>query len=154
MANHGYISSKKNLKKDEVYKDLQEINQRRFNGLLSIKEDPEWDGCWYISFKQKTGYESGFIIWIESKRKLEHRHGDLWIFYLEIVFAHELGFKYKGMISDECCSEKWKPVPKKYPTYKKYLESRYSNFIKKDPKLGRACLKDELNYMPKKLRKF
>lgn len=116
MANHGFITSRFHFKKDEVEKYLHEINQRKFKGLLKI-EDSEWaTDAWFISYDDTLIYKHpvGFNIWIESKRKLEHRHTHGWGFYLEVVFSSELGFIYDGMISDECCEERWKPTPKKY----------------------------------------
>lgn len=150
MANHGYISSKKNLKKDQVYKDLQEINQRRFKGLLNIECAKGWsDNAWEISYHESgEKHLKGFTIWISSKRKLEHRHEDFWVFYLEIVFSHELGFKYNGKISDECCDEKWDPDPNKYPTYKSWLETRYSHLKNKNLELYSELINMEMQTCP------
>lgn len=158
MANHGFVTSRFHFKRDEVLKYIQEINQKRFNGLLKI-EDSQWgpDGSWFISYQDpKWDNPIGFNLWIASKRKLEHRHTHGWGFYLEIVFSSELGFIYNGLISDECCQERWKPEPKKYPTYKKWIESNYSHLKKsknkKYKKLYGQIIKDEMNHVPKPLR--
>jgi hypothetical protein len=160
MANHGFITSRFHFKRDEVLKYLEEINQRRFNGLLKIEDSEYADDAWFISYDDTLIYKHpvGFNIWIESKRKLEHRHTHGWGFYLEVVFSSELGFIYDGMISDECCEERWKPTPKKYPTYRKWLESRYSHLKKsKDKKmktLYTSLIKDEMSYVPKPFREL
>jgi len=153
MANHGYVSSKKFLTKAQVLQDLQEINERRFNGLLKI-EPSEYGskGSWFISYQEKKWkYPVGFNIWISSKKKLEHRHTHGWGFYLEIVFSSELGKKYGGKISDDCCPEKWDPDPKKYPTYKSWVESSLKH-IKKHKIMYKSLYTLEMTTCPKALR--
>src|SRR5208282_1954153 len=116
MANHGFITTKKNLNAKRVLEDLKEINQRRFKGLLKI-EDSNWGskGSWFVSYQDpKANFPQGFNIWLTSARKLEHRHTHAWAYYLELSFAEELGAKYNGTMSDEGHDKKWKPNPKKY----------------------------------------
>src|ERR1700727_681283 len=103
MANHGYITTKKNLSAERVAKDLEEINQRRFKGLLKIEDGAYSDkGSWFISYLDpKENHAQGFNIWLTSKRRIEHRHTRGWYFYLELVFSEELGAKYDAVFTDD-----------------------------------------------------
>jgi len=154
MANHGYISSKKHFNKKQVALDLQEINERRFKGLLKIEDGYCGSkGAWFISYQDKDKeYSKGFNIWIASARKLEHRHTHVWIYYTELVFAEEMGAKYDGIMSDEGINDKWKPCPKKYPTYKAWLDILHAYSKKHNPKIYKRLFKVELSYAPKELR--
>lgn len=58
MANHGFITTKKNFTPKQILIDLQEINQRRFKGLLTI-EDGAYGGI------KEVG---SFHILIQNKR--------------------------------------------------------------------------------------
>lgn len=148
MANHGYVTSKKHFKKEEVLAHLKEINNRRFKSLLKI-EDSQWgdNDSWFISYQEPgKDYPTGFNIWIASKKKLEHRHTHGWAFYLEIVFSSELGAIYDGKISDDCCDEKWDPEPNKYSSFKEYISIRYSHVNKR---LADPIIKIEMLTVPK-----
>ena len=158
MANHGFIVSKKNFKADQIRKDLEEINRRRFKGLLKI-EDSQWGdkGAWFVSY-QAEGWEypTGFNIWITSQRKIEHRHAHGWGFYIELVFVEELGAKYNATFSDEGISNRWKPDPAKYPNYKAWLSIQYEHSKNSKNKAVRVMAKQviasELKMVPKELR--
>lgn len=124
MANHGFISSTRTLDKDQVLLDLQEINNRRFGGKLAITFNGKE---WHIHYpSEKYVYGQGFLLWIRSPKKLEHRHTIMWGYYLEIVFAHELGTKYNGKLSDEGVGGTWKSDVAKYPTYKSWVDEQLS----------------------------
>ncbi len=154
MANHGFISSRKHFVKEQVILDLQEINERRFKGLLKI-EDSNWgkNGSWFISYHiNGQDYPVGFNIWIASKRKLEHRHSGMWAYYLEIVFSEELGAKYNGILSDEGHNNKWKPDPNKYDSYRSWLDELYSHIKKSNPNAYKKLTQFELKYAPLELR--
>lgn len=153
MANHGYITSKKNFKKEQILLDLQEINERRFKGLLKI--ETLFDGKqWLIYFgEEKDKYINGIDFWLASRRKIEHRHEDFFLYYMEVVFSEELGKKYDGILSDEGIDDKWKPNPKKYPTYKSWLKLKYSsNYWIKNNELAQECMECELAHAPEELR--
>jgi len=153
MSNHGFISSKKILKKENVLEDIQEINQRRFKGLLNI-DSSNWgsNGAWFINYldpKVKSA-PSGFNLWIRSIRKLEHSHGIGWIFYLELVFANELATKYGGKLSDDAFSGVWEPDVSKYTTYENYIKMQKSQFGDEIPiKLINELMEIEMRSMPK-----
>lgn len=153
MANHGFVSSKKHFKAKQVAKDLQEINERRFKGLLKI-EDSHWgeNGSWMISYQvEGHSYPFAFNIWIASPRKLEHRHTHGWAAYVEIVFAEEIGAKYNGDMSDEGVSGKWKPNPNKYSSYKAWLDLLWAHVKEKNPAVEKL-INEELEWAPKELR--
>lgn len=128
MSNHGFVSSKRNFKKEQIILDLQEINQRRFKGLLTIV-DSKWgdNGSWFISYPEHS-HPNGFNIWIRSAKKLEHRHTHGWSFYLEVAFSEELCYKYNGILSDEGITEKWKPDPSKHLTYTDWLDDKFGYY--------------------------
>lgn len=147
MANHGFITSKKNFKKEQVIKDLQEINLRRFDRKLTISSD--FDTEWFISH---GGY--GFYIWISSPRKLEHRHASGWLYYLELVFAEEMGKKYNAIMSDEGSDEKWKPRPEKYPTFKSWLDILYGHSKIKHPESYKTMIDLEMETCPRGFKKY
>lgn len=154
MANHGFITTKTFLKKEKILEDLQEINNRRFKGLLKI-EDSNWSnkGSWFIGFQQEGWLNpEGFNIWIRSPKKLEHRHSRTWAYYLEIVFSTELAAKYDGILSDEGHDEKWKPDVKKYPTFQSWLDSCYCNLKKNHPKSFKQMVDLEMEYCPEELK--
>jgi len=120
MANHGYVTSRRNFNKDQVLSDLHEINQRRFGGLLTIENDPTTSEL-FILF---DNYQA-FSMWISSNKTLEFRHQLGWGFYVEMIFRNELAAKYDGLISDEYDGrkEKQKADPNKYPTYRTWVEA-------------------------------
>lgn len=154
MANHGFITSKKNFNAEQIRKDLDEINQRRFKGLLKI-ENSQWGtkGSWFISYKSDDQeHPHGFNIWITSLRKIEHRHTHGWAYYVEIVFSEELAAKYNGTISDEGISDKWKANPLKYPSYGAWLMVLYGHAKKINPKMFRSVYQMEWKLAPKELR--
>jgi hypothetical protein len=154
MANHGYITSKKHFKEEQVLEDLKEINKRRFKNLLSIEDSAYGDkGAWFISYQDKGwDYPRGFNIWIRSARKLEHRHSRNWGFYLEMIFSEELGAKYNGTMSDGGFSGTWKPEPEIYVSYRSWLEIRYEHIKDSDSELYNNLISMEMKYAPKKLK--
>lgn len=154
MANHGFVSSKKHFKKEQVLLDLQEINERRFKGLLKIEDGAYGNkGAWFVSYQDKGwNYPVGFHIWIRSARMLEHRHTRSWGYYIELVFAEEMGAKYNGIMSDEGISEKWKPEPGKYSSYSTWLDILYEHAKTDVPDLYKRVFKSELNLAPEILR--
>jgi hypothetical protein len=157
MANHGYITSKKFFKKDKIYSDLCEINKRRFNNLLHVddlEEDTgENQGDWRIFYKNKEQQiDTDFHIWLISSSKLEHPHcWDNWGRYLEIVFAHEIAYKYNGMLSDDCCADKWKPEPLKYSSYQSYIDLNCGHVKERNIKSYNTCVDLYLECCPKEM---
>jgi hypothetical protein len=135
MVNHGYITTKKKLTAKRVLEDLQEINQRRFSGQLTIEDGVygEDKGGWFVSYtdpKQTPSFPQGFNIWLTSQRRLEHRHSHGWYFYLELFFQEELGAKYDAVFTDEGHGDKWKPNPSKYSTYEDWLKVYHEHSLK------------------------
>lgn len=156
MANHGFITSKKNFNKEQVRKDLQEINERRFGGLLTI-EDSDWgkNGSWSISYKDdRLDYPLGFNIWLCSPKKLEHRHSRGYAYYLEIVFSEEIGAKYNAIISDEGHSDKWKPNPQKYSKFMDWMDILYGHAKISMPDAYNSIVSMEKKSIPKGFEDF
>jgi len=151
MANHGFITSKKTFKPEQVLQDLQEINDRRFKGLLTI-EKSDWSklGSWFIGYQAKDWENpEGFNIWIRSPKKLEHRHSRAWAYYLEVVFSGELAKKYNAILSDEGHEDKWKPDTEKYPTFRAWLDVLYGHIKEAHPISYKAMIDLEMLYCPK-----
>jgi hypothetical protein len=153
MANHGYITSRRHFKAEQIEKDLQEINERRFKGYLTIQPDSGCSekGSWFVSYNDNL-YTTGFNIWIESQRKLEHRHTSGWGYYVELVFCEELGAKYDATMSDGGISDRWKPCPEKYPTYRAWLDISHEMYMKRDPTGCLEMIGREMEFAPKELR--
>jgi hypothetical protein len=127
MSNYGYIHSKTPFKKDELRNHLNNINIRRFKGLLEIIE---LDNGWTIQYSNPYDsiYFLGFDLFIKSDYELEHGHEFGWAFYLEIVFSHELATIYNGQLSDDYDLEDVRePNVNKYPTYQSWLNVRTSH---------------------------
>lgn len=151
MANHGFITSRKNFDKKQVALDLQEINERRFGGKLKI-EDSEYgkNGSWFISYiDERIEYPRGFNIWITSPKKLEHRHSYGYAFYVEIVFSEEMGAKYNATMSDEGHGDKWKPLPSKYKKFMDWMNVLYGHAKKSNAKAYKAITDMEIKSIPK-----
>lgn len=150
MANHGFITSKRFWKKEKVYHDLCEINKNRFNNLLSIKD--HGNGFWSINYDDGRGYPVGFDLWISSTRKLEHRHPhNTWAGYLEIVFVHELAGRYGAILSDESSKDRWQPNPKKYSSYKKYIDIWCGHVKNKNIESYTKLVELYISFCPKEL---
>ena len=131
MANHGFVTTRRILRFDRVHADLSEIVQRRFKGKMQINGPHEEDGVvmWVMQPCKESisGIVHGFQVWLSTSRKLEFRHPfNDWAFWAQVVVINELGARYNGIISDEGVSEKWKPDPKKYPTYKSWADARHA----------------------------
>ena len=115
MSNHGYVTSKRWFKADQIEEDLKEIVSRRF-GFIPIKRD---DNGFAIGF----GYPYEVEMWVENVHKLEFRNPmPQWCWWIQTVIQNELAIKYNGIISDEGVSEKWKGKANKYPTYDDWLD--------------------------------
>ena len=166
MSNHGYVTSGRIFKSDEVNSAINEINQRRFGNKLTIEHDKHgwFVGCkifnkgYDIKKKSKVKYEMGFDLWIETKRKLEFQHNiDDFVWYVESVFINELAHKYNGMISDDGVDEKWKPDLTKYKSYRQYLACRSASYGKiNKPAYFAAKMVERISYsmVPKEMRKY
>ena len=128
MANHGFITTRKNLTIDHLMAMINEINLVRFKGKLSVSLR---DSVAIIALSESETMEIPF--WLASKRKIETRHsfnGDMgW--WVSSVFTNEIALKIGGTISDEGVSEKWKGSPDQYPTLKSWLDSIYRTRLSK-----------------------
>lgn len=143
MANHGFLTTRKQLTPEGVDRDIKEILERRFRGAVTVefhdsglKEPPKkefavWAG-WHFKPKEgllKDGYRFEFSAWLNSRRKMEFRHPPSdWAWWAQMIVQDELALKYDGTISDEGVSERWKATPekiKKYFHYRDWVTKRW-----------------------------
>lgn len=157
MSNHGWISTKANLKIERVAAHLDEINCRRFRDKLTIEEISKAE--WHIKYNE-TRPSSPLVweycsLWICSPRRIEFRHPhNSWIYYVQVVFTEELAQALRGKLSDEGLPPPaWEPHPEKYPSYKSWIDILYANGKNHLSKIQyEDLIGPELNYAPAELR--
>lgn len=114
MANHGFITTKRQLTVEKLKAALDEINKRRFRGLLELP--PDGDSGFVITVKDLVERP----IWVASRRKIEIRHscgGGDFAWWIDAVVLNDLALAFDGVISDEGVGDKWRGVENKYPRY-------------------------------------
>jgi len=154
MSNIAFITTRKHLKSYDIPSLLSQINDKRFDGKLTIKLV---DGGWNVSFLENgldTG-KYGFGFWFHSvspkKLAVKWPHGP-WMTYVFVVFKQELAALTNGVLSDESEPGTYLPTPNKYPSYKSWIELSCSR-IKKSPYYDEH-LKIEMGYAPKGMEKY
>lgn len=165
MANHGFVTTRRKLTWEKVDADIREINERRFDNILSIEVEKERkkNAIHYYFLAPAGMHEFGFSIWLVSPHKLEFRHPhSQWGWWAQVlVYTEELAAKYNGTISDEGVEEKWKGDPKKYPTFMSWTRSFHNRPMPKDitpeiaeqaRKAGEYLTKLEWDRLPKLLK--
>jgi len=130
MANHCFVTTRKRFKHEAVTADLQEINERRFNGALLIEPyeatESNYGNGWMIGV---VGCHDWLNIncWLTTSRKFELRHGpggDIrWWF--EFCIQNDLALKYDGWISDGGVEGRWKGKENYLLTFADHLERMY-----------------------------
>jgi len=123
MANHGFVTTNKWLTQDKVKEDIEEIISRCFKNKIFLVING--DNSFSIGFE----YPWNITCWFENCHKVEFRNpAPDWCWWIMFVIQNELAIKYNGLISDEGTGEeKWKGIPNKYPTFKSYLNGRFSH---------------------------
>lgn len=161
MGNIAYITTKKHVKFYDILDLLNKINQKRFDGKLTITQGYEGSGlnkqdtsidAWKIGHLELTDY-----LWLhcDSPKKLACKHPhNPWMSYVFVVFLEELGALTKGICSDEGVTERWKPRPKKYPSYKAWIEVLYSYTRKSRPAAFEEIMKFELACAPEGMENY
>jgi len=149
MSNIAYITTKKHVKSYDILSLLGKINNKRFDGKMTISEN---NYCYKISYSEFCDY---LEFYIKSPRKLSCSHPhDPWMSYVFVVFRQELAKLTNGMLSDEGVEETWKPNPKKYPSYKEWIGLIYQNTRKENPKAFKSIMSVELEYAPKGMESY
>jgi len=112
MSNHSYIITRKNLSPTAIDENLNDILNRRFQGIFySTMRGENWQiGCDELPDTNQ--------FWLKTRRTLEFRHAmPDWANWLEAVIQNELASKYDGYIKFEGVSGKEEPQKDKFPTY-------------------------------------
>jgi hypothetical protein len=167
MANHGFLTTRKQLTPEQVDRDIKEIIERRLGGIIKVtfdtyKDEPSKDGHWAgWQFKPKEGtVKEGhfeFGAWLNSRRKMEfrHPHGE-WSWWAQMILQQELALKYNGTISDEGVEERWKVTPRQIKKYFHYRDWVFRNCDQTQDVVRNATrhewAKLELTYTPEPLR--
>ncbi len=124
MGMESYASSKFNLTLARLRVDLEEINTRRFKGILTITVGGmEADEGFLIVYPD----HAVMSVWLASKRRAAMRGGGTPDFgwYVRFVFQEELAKKYSGRCSTDNLAETWPPEPEMYPTWESYFFRYY-----------------------------
>lgn len=144
MANYSFSSSKTNLTLETLRQAIEEINTRRFKGLLKV--EPCSPALGEQGFLVSYGEWAGTSIWLFSKRRVALRGGTIgfacWVRY---VFHAELAQKFEGMCSGEAGGGPWKPEPDRY-SLESFLYVPYDDEFVPDPE------KQSLAELPAELR--
>ena len=126
MANHGFMTTRKFMKVEDIDSHLRAFMEKRFPGIDYEIEgpfdmDPELGG-WLIRFFNEP--HEAFQVWLTSRRKLEFRHplGPRVPYWAQALFQHEMGKLYEGRISDDGYEGFSKPSPDDMGTFKKYVD--------------------------------
>ena len=151
MANDGFISTKFDLNSDQIDRDLALVIRHHFDDVL-VKEQISTN-YWQLKSNDDKFFDIIDIIKI-SKRKISLRHPHVDMFqWMHHRVIDELAYKWKGIISDEGVSEKWKPTMK-YKTYQNWmLHMNFCSTFKKDPGIALQYVIPILMSVPKKWRK-
>lgn len=121
MANHGFVTTRRKVTGDLLFKLLQEISQERFRGDVKIiRDSKDWMSVETIPDNVLGARQ----FWVETPHQIEHRHGPggMFCWWIETCFANDLALKLNGTISDEGVEDRWKGEKNKYPSYRNYLE--------------------------------
>lgn len=139
MSNTAYVTTRKNLKPTDVYEALQEINLQKFEGMLSIKQNSH--SSWNVIVSQDKNNQYGVYLWIDSKRKISisHPHGGDWYSWFMCRIQNELGFKFRGVLSDSGIEERWEP-DRRYDSYIDWIKGMSPvMWAKHRPMLLKTC---------------
>lgn len=143
MANHGFVNLPLTITVEELHAALDEINKKRFKGLLRVEYDEPSKTFEVIVGKGKK-FEEHRLIFLRddydfskdskwepqgSATRIEIRHGggSRFIWWIDCVITNELAIKFNGYITDEGTGDEViKSRPGLWPTFRTYLEEFYN----------------------------
>lgn len=132
MANHGFVTTRKRLKADDVEKKVIEYLGKKFKNTLRVERWCERDNGgmvagWTVDHLSDDPY-FGFQFYLTKSTMLEFRHPtNRYMWWVQSLLVDEMARWCNGLISDEGCDGKWKPERKeKYPTFRVWLRFRVS----------------------------
>ena len=153
MGNLAFVSSRKNLRPEDVDALLREVNHRRFGDYFRIERP--YDTVW--SFHPPED-EPGFL-WEfylrDTLRKISSNHPFrvAWQYWAWHVFQHEMAAAWNGRLSDEGGEGTWAPDLAKYAKFEDWQDlwySRGNSFLPKD--YAEQARREELDAVPDVLR--
>lgn len=132
MTNHAIIMCKPRMvTKKKLFACLQDINERRFNGVFTLTGNGIYSMLTY-------GYRLSLEIMLETRQRIELRRygwGDL-SYYMQHVVQEEIAHAFGGICSDEGIDDTWPPDVGKYPTLSSYItamhDANYMNMLNKE----------------------
>jgi len=158
MGNHGYITIQKDIVVQDLEKMLKEIVEERFQNKIYVdREDGDFVSIYIKDKKGEEHYVTGFFLGdgqgfnATKSNQIEYNHtsGDhFW--WIEMVLADHLAYRYNGMMSDTGVGGKWKPDINKYKTYREWAEYWNRGSQKRKPHLlERAHVNSNISYLVK-----
>ena len=153
MSNIRYITTKNHVKSYDIDSFLNKINKKRFKGLLSVLWQEKWE-AWEITHPTFNNKVGGFEIMTSGAKQLSSAHPhDFWMKYVQTVFFQELGKMTNGLLWDESePKDKYKPTPKKYSSFEKWLTERAKYFFKGDKKKIKKNVREYMILAPRGLK--
>lgn len=147
MGNIAFITTKKHIKSYNVLEILQFINREKFDSKFIIEKGE--GSSWHIKY---DGDWPAINFYCHGARKIGNKHppGSWWS-YIMYVFHNEFAVITNGILSDECCPEKWYPEKDKYKCYADYLTKSFDYL---DAAGLDYVLKVEMKSCPKGMEKY
>lgn len=119
-----YVETREDLTQEELEEGLKEILKRRFDGLLTIEYNEEWQNL-EVLYDNGMDPDYSFELSLVGNRKIEFNtpRAD-WMMWAEVIIRNELAVKYKGKIhaSDFEKEKRWDGNTNLYPSYFSWLE--------------------------------
>jgi hypothetical protein len=149
MSNISFLTTRKHIKSYDIPALLQKINEKRFGGKLTITTGYGVGG---VSLNDCDSFE--FYQHSAKKIGAKSPHNP-WMEYVCVVVRNELGAMTNAVLSDEDEGlGTWKPNPKKYSSYKKWVSLFYQSIATLDPRRFEEIVKDELARAPQGMEKY
>jgi hypothetical protein len=149
MSNISFITTRARVSSYNITELLSKINDKRFDGKMTITED---ESSWKVQYKNDW---DTLNFYQPSPRKLSLKHPHTpWMGYVAVVFRNELGVATQALLSDEGVGETWKPNPKKYPTYKAWLDILHGSLKEFNLSSYKDLMRVELSMAPKGMKKY
>jgi len=134
MGNHAFVKKTKGMTPAGITQLLNDLNQSRFYGKLSITMEGE--NCWIIDLVEK-GHEFVHLrCYIENKNfeMCHYHHGSLgW--WVDNTIVNEVALKFDGTISDDAGPETWKGRRGFRKTFREHMEAEIKSYGKYGSKM-------------------
>lgn len=154
MANHGYVYANKELVVSDVKRDMDKINHKFFNGLLTVEE---LNGDFWIhsdmilpngiSFWISSEYEYGYmdgdefvehdkpkLVCKDSVLEFRHGHGGAVHWWLEGVFRDNFAKMHNYLVGDDGYEGRFENESHIFETYWKYIKHNKFAYVHRNEK--------------------